>query len=718
MKTKRISKLLATALAVVLGLSALALPVFAASVEDATIDTSKSASLTIYKYDFTQAQKDGVWDYDSFVSTGYKESYVETTLGGATKVGADSSSSTLGNGQTSNGYAIKGVEFTIAQVAEITTFSAVVDGKNTTMVLYGFDKTDAADLLSAIGLADGKDSYEHAGDDADLDDSKYYYTTDVLNKALSDANANDPTALRNALEAFIVDGTAMPLTDANGMTTLSGLSVGLYLVVETKVPEMVTNTTAPFFVSLPMTSVDGDANENPDNPDGGHEWNYDVVVYPKNETGIPTLEKTLRESQEDTGKNGGSDDINDGYDHNATASAGDVIDYQIISTLPSITSAATALTDYSFVDTLTKGVTYNKNDVKLTFFSDKECKTQVAQWTEGDGKFTVVYGTVGTSSTMTITITADGLAEINGDAASAGNANNKADAPNTKYAGFSNYTLRITYTATVDSNADTVLGEDGNCNEVVLTWKRTSTEYYDTLNDDCHVYAFGIELTKLFSDKDSASAADQFAHVKFKLWNVTDKYWVTATLTDGIYYVTDHVEDEADATEFIPQTVGENHGVIIVRGLEDDVYELTEIETADGYTLLKDKITVVITTAADGDECDVYSHDVLGLLQNDPRFNEDSILGIVDPLTNIPQEQLSHKMLTAKATVDSNDVTMNADGESVNAIVPLTVVNRPGFDLPPTGERSMLLFTIVGASLMVASALVIVLVAKKKKNDA
>ena len=685
---------------------------------DATIDTSKSASLTIYKYDFTQAQKDGVWDYDSFVSTGYKESYVETTLGGATKVGADSSSSTLGNGQTSNGYAIKGVEFTINKVAEITTFSAVVDGTNTTMVLYGFDKTAAADLLSAIGLADGKDSYEHAGDDADLDDSKYYYTTDVLNKALSDANANDPTALRNALEAFIVDGTAMPLTDANGMTTLSGLSVGLYLAVETRVPEMVTNTTAPFFVSLPMTSVSGDANENPSNPDGGHEWNYDVVVYPKNETGIPTLEKTLRESQEDTGKNGGSDDINDGYDHNATASAGDVIDYQIISTLPSITSAATALTDYSFVDTLTKGVTYNKNDVKLTFFSDKECKTQVAQWTEGDGKFTVVYGTVGTSSTMTITITADGLAEINGDAASAGNVNNKEGAPNTKYAGFSNYTLRITYTATVDSNADTVLGEDGNCNEVVLTWKRTSTEYYDTLNDDCHVYAFGIELTKLFSDKDSASAADQFAHVKFKLWNVTDKYWVTATLTDGIYYVTDHVEDEADATEFIPQTVGENHGVIIVRGLEDDVYELTEIETADGYTLLKDKITVVITTAADGDECDVYSHDVLGLLQNDPRFNEDSILGIVDPLTNIPQEQLSHKMLTAKATVDSNDVTMNADGESVNAIVPLTVVNRPGFDLPPTGERSMLLFTIVGASLMVASALVIVLVAKKKKNDA
>ena len=36
--------------------------VSAASVEDATIDTSRKASLSIYKYDLTNAVKDGVWD--------------------------------------------------------------------------------------------------------------------------------------------------------------------------------------------------------------------------------------------------------------------------------------------------------------------------------------------------------------------------------------------------------------------------------------------------------------------------------------------------------------------------------------------------------------------------------------------------------------------------------------------------------------------------------
>ncbi len=49
----------------------------------------------------------------------------------------------------------------------------------------------------------------------------------------------------------------------------------------------------------------------------------DVVVYPKNKTGMPTLEKTLREAQADTGKhNGSTDNISDGYAHTGTGSDG------------------------------------------------------------------------------------------------------------------------------------------------------------------------------------------------------------------------------------------------------------------------------------------------------------------------------------------------------------------------------------------------------------
>lgn len=64
--------------------------------------------------------------------------------------------------------------------------------------------------------------------------------------------------------------------------------------------------------------------------------------------------------------------ITDGFDHNATASAGDVMEYQIVSTLPTITSDATRLTVYNFYDTISEGLSYNKADgVKIEIFTDQ-----------------------------------------------------------------------------------------------------------------------------------------------------------------------------------------------------------------------------------------------------------------------------------------------------------------------------------------------------------
>ena len=242
---------------------------------------------------------------------------------------------------------------------------------------------------------------------------------------------------------------------------------------------MVTSTTNPFLVSLPMTSVNGT-----NTTDGGTRWIYDVTLFPKNLTGIPSLEKTLREQISDTGKNGGSTaDITDGYAHTGTASAGDVIDYQIVSTLPSITSASTYLTCYTFIDTLSAGLSYNKNDVVLEFFTDEACTDLVTTWKEADGFFTVSYGTTDMEeSTMTIEMTAHGLAELN-------TAKTVYPGVSMVNSGYSDCTLRITYKATMDSDNSLVSGDIGNPNDVVLIWKRSNTSYYDTLVDDAHVCA-------------------------------------------------------------------------------------------------------------------------------------------------------------------------------------------------------------------------------------
>lgn len=76
--------------------------------------------------------------------------------------------------------------------------------------------------------------------------------------------------------------TGIPVTTAgDGTAVASGLDLGLYLVVETKKPDAVKETTEPFLVSIPMTAVNMT------------DWLYDVTVNPKNVTtyGDVTLKK-------------------------------------------------------------------------------------------------------------------------------------------------------------------------------------------------------------------------------------------------------------------------------------------------------------------------------------------------------------------------------------------------------------------------------------------
>ena len=719
-KSKLISRIGALALAAALACTSL-ISASAASIADATIDTSRTANLRLYKYDFTNAAKDGVWNEGSYVSTGQYDQRVNDTLGGAMRTGDTDTTSDLGNGLQSNGYAIKGVEYTYLKIADIVQFSESAKDQQEydhVEVLYAIDKTAGADMLAAIGLANGTESYENANNA--LDSSKWYYQSDKLSAALKNALTTNATTVKNSLETYVAahGGTKMLETDEDGKTEANDLPLGLYLLVETKVPEMVVGTTNPCFVSLPMTNVDGgmtngDTNGNITN--GGHNWLYDVTLYPKNETGIVTLEKTVREAKADTGKNNASDVITDGFTHNATASAGDTIEYQIISTLPTITSAATNISDYTFKDVLARGLSYD-GEVTLEFFKDAACTQSVAKWTEADNKFTVAkVENSDKSHTMTIAMTDAGLNEINTANTAANNSNGAL------YAGYSNYTLRIRYNAKLNSDESLVYGDNGNENNVVLTWKRSNDKYFDTLIDDCHIYTYAINVAKTFSD--GKAEQTMFDHVLFKAQNKTDGYYVIATLNadEGIWYVTGHTDKEASATAMHPVEWNGKKGQIILKGVEDDQYIWTELETANGYTLLKNNIDVTIKSVDDTTRpCDIYSKDTLGVIQNDPRYNFDGGLNL--KLANIPQTQLAHNYQTASATVDGNDVTMlddEMDTGSTNAIAPLQVVNTKGFETPMTGENGTWALAIGGVLVFClgTSAFIFFLVFKKRKEQ-
>ena len=251
---KKIHRVLAMLMAAIMALS-----LITTAFAEPTIDPGKKASLSIYKYDITTASKDGAWDAESYVSTGLHDDAVVDKLAK---------------------YAIQGVEFTYLRVADITMNSEIVEGQRQVGVLYGFDSSERSNaVLSAIDLT--------TADAHKTDNGINYFTSDMLNNKLSTALTANATTVKNG-------GVAMTETDTAGHTFADQMEQGLYLVVETRVPENVTSTCNPFFVALPMTTVDGAA------------WNYDVTVYPKNQTGNPDLEKTVREAKNSTGKNTGS----------------------------------------------------------------------------------------------------------------------------------------------------------------------------------------------------------------------------------------------------------------------------------------------------------------------------------------------------------------------------------------------------------------------------
>ncbi|MBQ9733729.1 MAG: SpaH/EbpB family LPXTG-anchored major pilin, partial [Clostridia bacterium] len=486
------------------------------------------------------------------------------------------------------------------------------------VMAYGFEENDtSAEFLEALGL-DYTDAYHKI-------DSTHYFVADTISTALSEALAANSTSVKNEFESFIAAGNAMTETDVYGNTKAENLELGLYLVVETKVPENVTATCDPFIISLPMTSADGAA------------WNYDVTVYPKNATGMPTLEKGVREAVASNGKT-------HTYTEIATASDGDTLEYCITSKLPSITSASTYLSEYSFNDELANGITYSKNDVVIEIFKDEACEDKVATWNEASGKFAVSYD----GNKMNIAMSDDGLNEINSASTVYTTGTNS---------GYSDCTMRITYAAKLNSDASVVYGGTGNPNTVTLTWKRTNADYSDSLTDNAAVYTYGIDLTKKFSD-----GKGDLSKVKFIIENNTDICYVTAELKDGIYYATGFVGIEDKATVFTPNS----NGHIIVKGLEDDNYILTETATDEGYTALKAGIPVSVV-ATDG---------------------------------------------VAVGKVNGKDVNMTEN----NSLVPLGVVNTKGFNLPQTGSYGTWMFTVGGILAMGLAVFIIIRISRKQKS--
>lgn len=198
----------------------------------------------------------------------------------------------------------------------------------------------------------------------------------------------------------------------------------------------------------------------------------------------------------------------------------------------------------------------------------------------------------------------------------------------------------ITYKATLNDQA--VLGKNGNTNTVFVEYTNTGDIKRRTDDKTTTVLTYGIDLQKQFE----GTTTIELNGVKFTLTDESDKAVNVDKKTSNTFYTpggkSNEVETDAD-------------GKIYIRGLKPGTYKLTETKTKEGYVLLKDSVVIVI------------------------------------------------KDDNATAMVGTKEVTMTDDNGSATAIVPLTVVNSKGFDLPATGGRGIALFTIAGIAIVAAA---------------
>lgn len=458
---------------------------------------------------------------------------------------------------------VNGVEFSYIKIADAVQHSTSGNNGNNTTVTSSlmFRLTD-----------DGENIFTGMSPDATVSGPDGYnlYYASTLQEKLNDGIGTVTYPAGNT-------GTVQ-----NGQVKFQNLDVGIYLVDETDIANatdgegnqvVVTKATGPFLVSIPTTV------------DGGNSWNYDVEINAKNilATGEPT-----KIPSGDAIVNRG-DAINPIY----SADIGSVFTYTISGNIVKTTTGS-RYTEYVITDTPDSGITYGTPDSAGLSSLNVKLGTEIETADEmiKDTDYTLEYPLTGGKAGFEITLTSEGLAKINNDSL---------------FNGSDEVFIFVEYSAFLNENATS----DGtnNSNAVNISYKHEDIPVEEETDTEVTIYTYGIDLTKLFVTDDSTDVPTP-SNVTFKLTdeegNVTYFGKLDTTAEELNTYVINKQITAADDDylENMPcasavagtstEGLSDTTGVLHIHGLASGTYKLTEITTDDGYSLLKEPITITI----------------------------------------------------------------------------------------------------------------------------
>ena len=259
--------------------------------------------------------------------------------------------------------------------------------------------------------------------------------------------------------------------------------------------------------------------------------------------------------------------VGEGQNH-ASASVGDTLDFTLTSTVPDI-SEYTKGYQFSFVDTLSEGLTFNEDSVQVKIDNeDVTDKCTIVKPSAGNNVLTIHFGTEKGS-----------LSDGKYDATSLfkGNAGKK---------------ITVTYTATLNENAQ-IKDDQTNTVKVVYSNDPTTDGTGESGESKTHQYTFGFDLKK-------TDGTSGLAGAKFQLKKGDDVIKLIAVAGQENKYRPAKA-DEMESDDIITEVTTPDDGVIHFTGLAEGTYQLVETTAPEGYNKVAGPIEVKIEASYDED---------------------------------------------------------------------------------------------------------------------
>lgn len=444
------------------------------------------------------------------------------------------------------------------------------------------------------------------------------------------------------------DGTSLNLTtNENGEITVSGLSQGSYRFIETAI-----DSTLPGYIL-----------------DGAKTYEFSVgsnkqITYNGTTAPIVTIEAN---NEKPDMKKEVQDRTTNAWKQESDYNVGDYVPYMITIDVP---SNITQLKDFSLTDKPS-----GLEDITESDFSVKCNDTEIANTDNS------VYNLTKDDTTKGFTI---------------------SFVP-TEMGSYAGKKIVITYKAKLLDTA--VKTTTGNPNTATLEYSNkifptndpqnpnTPTNpdekpAKDKIEDSTVVYTFNIKIEKRAQKKDG----ELLGGVVFDLYKAVDtkgtgditgdEAGAVGLNTDKIWHKINTLTTEANGT---------NKGYITQSGLANGEYYLVETKTADGYNLLKSPVKVQLNVqyATQWSKVDEWSVDPATGVKTLIKHSENST-------TFTAKADDPDKATGSMTKIDKTDTT-------TEATMTETIINRKGFTLPKTGDIGTAMFLIIGIGGMLAA---------------